>query len=183
MNSHLRSGSGPDPIVDPDALIRHYGLAPHPEGGWYARTYCSGGLIPESALPDGFRGGRPYSTAVLYLLEAGQKSLMHRIRQDELWHFYLGGPLRLAAIKPDGDYDDVVLGSNPLKGQLVQFAVSAGSWFGAMPMPSSAFSFVGCTVSPGFDFEDFELGRQEALCAEYPMYSRLICEFTRNSLP
>ena len=88
--------------MNPEELIAHFALAPHPEGGFYRRTYCSSGTIPQAALSSGFAGPRPFGTAILFLLREGDYSRLHRIRQDEIWHFYLGGPLRLALLGPDG---------------------------------------------------------------------------------
>ncbi len=159
-------------------LTRHFNLQPHPEGGRYARTYCSPGVIPTHALPAPFAADRPYSTAILYLLEENELSRLHRLRQDEIWHFYLGGPLRLVTISPSGEFFEQLLGNNPAAGQAVQAVVPAGYWFGARPLPSAGFSFVGCTVAPGFDFADFELGASEDLRAKFPHLAACIAEFT-----
>lgn len=166
--------------MNAETLIAHLNLAPHPEGGFYRRTYSSPGNIPQAALPCGFRGARAFSTAILFLLRKGDYSRLHRIRQDELWHFYLGGPLRLALLEAKGskaEAQEVLLGQNPLAGQRQQFAVPGGSWFGATPCPGSAFSLVGCTVAPGFDFADLELGSREKLLAAFPKAADCIREF------
>ncbi len=163
--------------MNAEAIIAHFALVPHPEGGFYRRTWRSAGEIPPDALPSGFASARPFGTAILFLLRQGEYSLLHRIRQDELWHFYLGGPLRLALLRLDGSADEVTLGRNFPAGQHLQYAVPAGCWFGATPGPGSAFSLVGCTVSPGFDFADLELGRREALLAAFPGASARIREF------
>lgn len=152
--------------MNPEELIAHFALVPHPEGGFYRRTYCSSGTIPQAALPPDFAGPRPFGTAILFLLREGGYSRLHRIRQDEIWHFYLGGPLRLA-----------LLGQNPLDGQHLQYAVPAGFWFGATPSPGSGFSLAGCTVSPGFDFADLKLGRRKELLATFPAAAACIREF------
>ena len=162
-----------------DELISHYKLIPHPEGGFYAETYRSSGLIPAESLP-GFTGSRAYSTAIVYLLRAGDKSHLHRIKQDEIWHFYLGGPMRLLVITADGDFLEVILGQNVAKGQFVQYCVPKGCWFGASPLPQSSFSFVGCTVAPGFEFEDFELASKHQLSQQFPEFAHIIDEFTAS---
>ena len=95
-------------------------------------------------------------------------SRLHRIRSDEIWHFYLGGPLRLAMIHPDGKTDEIILGQDIAAGQTLQYVVPAGVWFGATPCAETDFSFVGCTVAPGFDFADFEMGKRESLKSAYP---------------
>ncbi len=159
------------------ALIDRYGLVAHPEGGYYRETYRSGGVIDRSALPDRFGGSRHFSTAIVFLLERGQYSHLHRIHSDEMWHFYLGGPMRLAMIHPDGRTEEILLGQDVGAGQYLQYVVPAGVWFGATPCESSDFSFVGCTVSPGFDFADFEMGERQTLAEAFPDALACIAEF------
>lgn len=116
--------------MNAETLIAHLNLAPHPEGGFYRRTYSSPGNIPQAALPCGFRGARAFSTAILFLLRKGDYSRLHRIRQDELWHFYLGGPLRLALLEAQGskaEAQEVLLGQNPLAGQRQPVRSARGS--------------------------------------------------------
>lgn len=168
----------PKNLPDPRELISRLGLSPHPEGGYYAETYRSPGRIPAAALPPGFSGERAHSTAILYLLPEGQKSNFHRLRQDEVWHFYQGGPLRLVLIHPDGRAAEVLLGSEIEKGQHFQYAVPAGTWFAAGPKPGSVYSLCGCTVAPGFDFADFELASGPELKKTFPSLYGLIDEFT-----
>ena len=158
-------------------LINAYKLVPHPEGGFYAETYRSLGLIAAENLPT-FTGSRAYSTAIVYLLRAGDKSHLHRIKQDEIWHFYLGGPMRLVIISANGEFSEVILGQNIAAGHFIQYCVPKGCWFGASPLPESSFSFVGCTVAPGFDFEDFELGQKKQLSKQFPAFKNIIEEFT-----
>lgn len=93
---------------------------------------------------------------------------MHRILADEMWHFYLGDPLILVQISPQGQVDVVTLGHDIAAGQRVQHVVPGGYWFGAMPAAKSNYALVGCTVSPGFDFADFELGERQALLQAFP---------------
>ncbi len=157
-------------------IITHYSMSRHPEGGWYKRTYQSDGVIAAECLP-GFKGARHYSTAILYLLPGGEKSALHRIKQDETWHFYLGSGLRLVMITPQGEHREIVLGPSITAGEFLQYTVPAGHWFGAMPLESSEWSLVGCTVAPGFDFADFELGRTGKLIELFPEHKELILEF------
>ena len=164
-------------LADIDRLIATYKLTPHPEGGFYAETYRSCGLIAAENLPT-FTGSRAYSTAIVYLLRAGDKSHLHRIKQDEIWHFYLGGPMRLVIISPCAKLLEVTLGQNIAAGHFIQYCVPKGCWFGATPLPESSFSFVGCTVAPGFDFEDFELGQKNQLSKQFPAFKNIIEEFT-----
>lgn len=168
------------PIFTPqyaNKLIEHYALQPHPEGGMYTRSYCSAESIPAHALPSHFSSARYVSTAILFLLRAGEYSHLHKIQQDEMWHFYLGGTLRLIHITPHGAVHTVLLGHDVLAGHCVQYVVPAGHWFGATPCSDSVFSFVGCTVAPGFDFADFTLGSRAQLKAQFPAAASCIHEF------
>ena len=155
-------------------LIALFGLTPHPEGGFYRETYRSAGTIPKIGLPAAYNGPRHYSTAILFLLPAGAVSRLHRLRSDELWHFHLGGPLELTAIHPDGRIERAALGPDVLAGQKLQHAVEAGCWFAASPMAAGAYSFVGATVAPGFDFLDFELADSGRLAERFPHAREII---------
>ena len=161
-----------------DLLIEQYRMQPHPEGGFFARTYHSAGLIPEAALPAEFGGERYFSTAIVYLLKENDFSALHRLKQDEIWHFYLGGPLRLVVITTDGKIKEIVMGQNLAGGEVAQAVVPAGCWFGAKPTAGAVFSFVGCTLAPGFDFEDFELAKRSEILPQFPELEKVILEFT-----
>jgi predicted cupin superfamily sugar epimerase len=160
-------------------IIEQYRLQPHPEGGLFAETYRSSGHIPQAALPEEFAGERDFSTAIVYLLEEDDFSALHRLRQDEIWHFYLGGALRLVMIAPDGKFSEIILGRNGAAGELVQAVVPAGCWFGAKPTAGAVFSFVGCTVAPGFDFADFDLAERPDMLTRFPDLETAILSFTR----
>ena len=142
-----------------DDLVRAYRLAPHPEGGFYREHYRSTDRVPGTS--------RALSTAIYFLLPAGAFSRLHRIDADEVWHFYDGGPLRIAEIAPDGRVRETLLGRDPGAGQVPSHVVPAGAWFGAAPAEGTAFALVGCTVSPGFEFEGFELADRAALLARH----------------
>lgn len=163
----------------PDKLIKKYSLQPHPEGGWYCQTYRSSETVQASALPDRFGGDRTFGTAIYFLLEKNNFSAFHRIKSDEIWHFYAGGPLLIHVINPTGVLTTVVLGNDILSEQHFQYVVPAGCWFASEPAPDTVFSFVGCTVSPGFDFADFELGDKEALSQVYPQHRGIINRLCR----
>ncbi len=149
-------------------LIAHYGLLPHPEGGYFQETYRSKESVAANALPARFGGERSVCTGICFLLPKGAKSRLHRLKSDEMWHFYLGGPLEVTQISPDGKVETTVLGPEIADGQKVQHVVPAGYWFGAMPAKGAAYSFVGCTVAPGFDFSDFEIGKRKDLLKTFP---------------
>lgn len=155
-------------------LIAKYDLLPHPEGGYYRQTYCSKESIPSSALPERFTGDRYFSTAIYFLLEQGNFSAFHRIKSDEVWHFYAGGDLNIFIIYPNGKLEILTLGNTATGDSFFQLVVPAGCWFASKPVNGVAFSFVGCTVSPGFDFADFELANSEELIKIYPEHKIII---------
>ena len=159
-------------------LIAFYNLKPHVEGGWYAETYRGAGIILQAALPGVFSGPRHYSTLIMYLLRPGDKSVLHRLHQDEVWHFYQGGPLELAHISPQGVLTRVRLGQDVLGGEAAAYVVPAGDWFGARPYPGADFCLLGCTVAPGFDFADFEAADGKELEKVFPDLAEVIREFT-----
>jgi uncharacterized protein len=159
--------------------IEKFQLTPHMEGGAFREVYRSDLVIAKSALPLFFQGSRAASTSIYFLLAAGQFSAFHRIASDELWHFYYGDPLLIYEIGHNGRMKEHLLGSDPEKGQRFQTAVRGGSWFASTPTPGSAYSLVGCTVAPGFDFAEFELAEQEALVTQYPEHEAVIRRLTR----
>jgi predicted cupin superfamily sugar epimerase len=159
-------------------LITQYQLQPHPEGGFYSQTYCSKEKISAGALPDRFAGDRYFSTAIYFLLEGKQFSAFHRIKSDELWHFYTGVGLHIYVLHSDGRGEVLKLGDDLANGYSFQQLVPAGCWFASKPVNENGFSFVGCTVAPGFDFVDFEMANKEKLLDEYPGHEKWINELT-----
>ena len=160
-------------------LVELYNLEPHPEGGFYKETYRAGKFIPASNLPK-HGGDRSYSTGIYFLLTKGMFSSLHRLKSDEMWHFYLGGSLKVVQISPNGDVEEIILGQDVKSGQKVQHVVPAGYWFGAYPNDGSEYSFVGCTVAPGFDFGDFEMGNRGDLVKKFPGAKVIIEKLTHN---
>jgi hypothetical protein len=160
-------------------LIQKYNLEPHSEGGWYKQTYKSNEEIGADALPERFGASRAFSTAIYFLLEKGNFSAFHRIKSDECWHFYAGEPLFIYIIEQTGELKIISLGSNHEKGQSFQYVVPADCWFASCPAPGSEYCFVGCTVSPGFEFEDFELADATELSVMYPQHKSIIIELCR----
>lgn len=169
--------------VTVEELVKLYDLKPHPEGGFYNEYYRDKGVIPKGVLPGRFKGDRNYSANIYFLLPEGKKSNLHRIASDESWHFYLGGPLTLVQISPTGKVETILLGQDVRSGQKVAHVVPAGYWFGAYPAKGSRFSFVGCTVAPGFDFADFEMGDSATLLKfkEFPEAKEVIERLTDAS--
>jgi len=161
--------------------IDRLGLEKHPEGGFFRETYRSEEAVDGPALPDRFGGSRAFCTAIYFLLEGSDFSALHRIRSDEIWHFYAGAPLTVHVIAPDGDHSTAVLGRGPEAGETFQAVVKAGCWFGALVGGTTSYSLVGCTVAPGFAFEDFELANRHELLVRYPQHRVLIERLTRET--
>ncbi|MBK7213038.1 MAG: cupin domain-containing protein [Bacteroidales bacterium] len=159
-------------------LVEKFELLPHPEGGWYKEIYRSDEIIRQQDLPGRFQSDHSFSTSIYYLLKDYDFSAFHRIRQDEIWHFYLGSPVKLYILK-DGKQELIMLGDNPEAGHVFQAVVPFGCWFAAEVSIPDSFAFLGCTVSPGFDFSDFELASFEELQRDYGAYSTLIRRMTR----
>lgn len=155
-------------------------LKRHPEGGHFRETYRSSLSIEQRALPASFNGNRSVSTAIYFLLEKDEFSAMHRIASDELWHFYAGDGLVIYELMTDGSLKSHRLGNDAEKGEAFQVVVRAGSWFGARLDNGGEYALVGCTVAPGFDFEDFELAERLQLIELYPQHREIIKSLTNG---
>ena len=151
----------------------------HPEGGWFKETYRSEEVVLGEHLPNRFGDARHFSTAIYFLLEGKQFSAFHRIKSDEMWHFYYGSPLHVYVINEEGQLQIIKLGNNPEAGEEFQAVVKAGCWFASKPAVEDSFCLVGCTVSPGFDFQDFEMANGNELAAQYPQHTEIILSLTR----
>jgi hypothetical protein len=154
-----------------DELVRALGLVPHPEGGFYKEMYRAA-LRVETP-----RGMRSAGTAIYYLLPRGAFAAWHRVTSDEVWHFYDGHPLALQLVGGDGRLETVVLGRDVARGERPQVVVPAGVLQAAVPR--GEYSLVGCTVSPGFDFADWEMPSAESLVALYPQHAELMRQLAR----
>ncbi len=163
----------------PQYWIDKLELIPHPEGGYYRETYRAELAIAKEALPLQFSGPRLISTAIYFLLEGDNFSAFHRLRSDELWHFYAGTSLVVHVIEPGGRYSEISVGENPDAGESLQAVVKAGCWFASRVRNPGSFALAGCTVSPGFDFEDFQLAKRSELVALYPELREIIEQLTR----
>lgn len=166
-------------LITAKNLVEEYSLLPHPEGGYYKENYRSSEKISVNALPDRFSEAKSFSTAIYFLLEKGSFSAFHRIKSDECWHFYAGSALLIYVLSPDGGLEMIRLGNNLLKGERFQAIVPANCWFASEPAEGSAFSFVGCTVAPGFDFIDFDLGDKVVLSEQFPQHLQLLNRLVR----
>ncbi len=159
--------------------IEKLGLEPHPEGGYFRQTYKSSLRIDHTALPT-FPGERAASTAIYFLLEGKNFSAFHRLLSDETWHFYAGSPLIVHVIDSAGEYSAILLGNDPDAGQVFQAVVKAGCWFASHVANWKSWALVGCTVAPGFEYEDFELGRREVLMESFEQHRDVIAKLTRD---
>jgi predicted cupin superfamily sugar epimerase len=164
-----------------DYWIEQLQLTSHVEGGAFRETYRSELTVAQKALPVFFQGSRNISTSIYFLLASGQFSAFHRIASDELWHFYYGDALLIYEIGHTGDLTVHRLGSRIEQGESFQAVVKAGSWFASVPAEGSEYALVGCTVSPGFDFTEFELADRNVLTKQYPEFAELIGRLTRQT--
>lgn len=173
--------------------IKSLQLLEHPEGGYFRESYRSSDNIPDKYLPDRYstdeshekNGSHSFSTCIYYLLKKNQFSALHRLKSDEIWHYYAGDPVQLHIIETDGDGNSNLL--KPLLGpdwenkESFQIAVKSGSWFGGMVVPTGSYCLLGCTVAPGFEFSDFDLADRRDLLAMFPDYRDVIIRLTKEN--
>lgn len=154
-------------------------MQPHPiEGGHFAETYRSAAKVPRGAL-GGYPGDRSMSTAIYYLLTPDTFSAMHRVRGDEMFHFYLGDPVEMLQLKPDGAGEVLLLGQDIASGMRLQHNVPGGVWQGSRLKNGGTYALLGTTMAPGFEYEDYETGRRQELMARYHQHSDIIKSLTR----
>ena len=161
--------------------IEELQLQPHVEGGYFRETYRAEEGIRKEHLPPRYGSNRPFSTAIYFLLKSGEVSKFHRLRSDEIWHHYDGSPLTLHVIDLEGLLQTLSLGPSGDRGERFQAVVRAGWWLGAEVADPDSYCLAGCTVAPGFDFKDFELGRREELLTAYPAYREIILKLTSET--
>ncbi|MEQ9308445.1 MAG: cupin domain-containing protein [Balneolaceae bacterium] len=160
-------------------LVFKLNLQEHVEGGFYKETYRSSGLIKQGSLAEEFSSDRNYSTGIFFLLTSDIFSAFHRIKQDEMWHFYEGSPLTIHMIDEHGKYTFQRLGLDLERGEIPQFTVPKNTWFASEVEDPNTYCLTGCTVSPGFDFDDFELGERRMLIDTFPDHKEVIHRLTR----
>ncbi|MHC4616123.1 MAG: cupin domain-containing protein [Planctomycetota bacterium] len=164
-----------------EQIIELLGMKPLPEeGGYYVETYRCKERWPEAPPPAGGAGEKSLCTAILYLLTPDTFSALHRLKSDEVFHFYLGDAVTMLQLRPDGSSKVVTLGPDILSGQRVQVTVPRNSWQGCFLNRGGRFALMGTTVSPGFEFADFEPARKEELLEQYPDQGELISKLTRQ---
>ncbi len=155
--------------------IEKLDLKKHPEGGYFKEIYRSNEhfIVPDYSFK---KKERNYSTSIYFLLEGKDKSCFHKLNSDEIWHFYDGSDIRIIIIDSSGNLSETLLGKE--NGEF-QFTIKKNSWFAAELVNKDSFALIGCTVSPGFDFEDFILGKREELINLFPQHEQIIKKFTR----
>jgi len=170
-------------MITVDQIKTLLNLKPHPEeGGYFVETYRSAENILEGALPIRYQGARPFATAIYYLLTPDTFSAIHRLQSDEVFHFYLGDPVEMLQLFPDGSGRVHILGSDILNSMELQVIVQRGVWQGARLLRGGRFALLGTTVSPGFDYKDYESGRRHVLLKSFPKFRDLIIALTKGNI-
>lgn len=164
-----------------DYWIKRLNLQAHPEGGYFSETYRSDEHVASDALPDRYTSKRSFGTSIYFLLNTESVSNFHRLSSDEIWHYHQGGSATIHMIAPNGELLSKRIGSNLVAGDALQVVIPHGHWFAA-EIVEGDYILVGCTVAPGFEFEDFELAGQVGLSSAYPQHQTLISRFTNKSL-
>ena len=166
--------------MDAQEIIEALRLKPHPrEGGYFVETYRSCERKKGGTLMSRYSGSRSVSTAIYYLLTPETYSEMHRLQSDELFHFYLGDPVEMLQLWPDGNGCIVKLGTDIAAGMRPQVVVPRGVWQGARLAAGGRYALLGTTVAPGFEYVDYESGVREELLRLYPEFEEMICALTR----
>jgi len=167
-------------MLSADQIIALLNLTPHPnEGGYFIETYRSSETISEKTLPNRYKGMRSLATAIYYLLTPETFSAMHRLQSDEIFHFYLGDPVEMLQLWPDGSGRLVILGSDILRGVQPQVVVPRGVWQGARLFKNGKPALLGMTVSPGFEFADYEYSQRDELIKSYPQFREWTIALTK----
>jgi predicted cupin superfamily sugar epimerase len=155
--------------------IRKLQLKKHPEGGYFREIYRAGDIVLID-LPNK-KVKKNFSTSIYFLLEGRQFSAFHKLDADETWHFYDGSSVKIYIIDSDGKFVEIVLGKKTEIGEVFQATIKKNNWFAAEVLSKRSFAFIGCTVAPGFDFSDFELGRRDKLIKLFPQHKLLFEKF------
>ncbi len=170
MNTHQRTTS----------LIHDLDLEPHPEGGYFKRQIYSEEFILKDALPERYGYSRHLYSSIYYLLGPGDFSAFHRLKSDEIWHFFEGDCLIVHFLNADGSYTQHKMGSNIAHGEVFQLLIPHGTWFAAQPDNVTGYTLIGCTVIPAFEYEDFEIGDFGDLSTLFPQHTELVRRFCRG---
>ncbi|AZU61862.1 cupin domain-containing protein [Neobacillus mesonae] len=170
-------------ISELDYWTSKLGLIPHPEGGYYKRTFESEEQVSDVELSVQYEGRRKLYTSIYFLLTSNDISHLHRLKSDELWYYHGGSSLTIHVIHENGEYEEIQLGMDLEKGEVPQALVPKNSIFGSSVKEEGTCSLVGCMVSPGFDFQDFELFTQAELLQTYPQHREIIMKMAYKEIP
>ncbi|MFF2448228.1 cupin domain-containing protein [Neobacillus sp. NPDC058068] len=170
-------------ISELELWVAKLGLVPHPEGGYYKSTFSSWEQISDKELTVNFEGQRKLYTSIYFLLTSDNVSHFHRLKSDELWYYHAGSSLTVHVIHDNGEYEEIKLGMNLEAGEVPQALVPKNSIFGSSVLENDTCSLVGCMVSPGFEFQDFELFTQDDLLSKYPQHKDIIMKLAYKELP
>lgn len=176
----IRTNTARDDSMNVEQIVKLLDLKKHPEGGYYRETYRSDDSIACSALPAGYSSDRSVATCIYYLLTADTFSCMHKVASDEIFHFYLGDPIEMLQLHPDGSSNTFRIGPNLAQSETPQLLIRAGVWQGSRVISGGNFALIGATVAPGFDFADYEEGSRAELTKIYPQAQELISALTRK---
>ena len=160
-----------------DYFVKNLEMIAHPEGGFYKEIFASAENISDEDLNVEFEGSRILWTSIYFLLRDGEVSNFHRLKSDEMWYYHSGSPLTIYMISPEGELTSEQLGLNIEKGEKPQVLVPKDYIFGSA-MNNEGYALVGCMVSPGFEFRDFELFKRSFLLEKYPQYENAIIKLT-----
>ena len=173
-------------MITAEDLLKYYQFEPLPvEGGLFKQTYLAREMIPHAALPARYTHDKPFGVAILYLMtdDPNSFSALHKLPTDEIYHFYLGDPVEMLQLYPDGRSERVILGQDVLNGQRVQYVAPRDVWMGSRLLPGGKFALIGTTMAPGFTDDDYVGGEHAALIQQYPQEATLITQLTRPGEP
>ena len=166
-------------MLTAEKIIKMFNMKPLPkEGGYYSETYRSDHIVPGASLPEPYESDRSLSTAIYYMLTPDTQSLLHRLPTDEIFHFYIGDPVLMLQLFPDGTVNTMLLGQDLEAGHSTQVIVPKGVWQGSYLLEGGKFALMGTTMAPGFDFADNEIGDRETLISLYPSHEDLVIRLT-----
>ncbi|WP_066304608.1 cupin domain-containing protein [Bacillus sp. FJAT-29814] len=168
---------------DVNFWVNKLGLEPHPEGGFFKQTFVSGEQVTDEELSVQFEGRRKLYTSIYFLLTSENVSHFHRLKSDELWYFHAGSSLTIHVIHETGEYEEMKLGLNVDGGEVLQALVPKNAIFGSSVSEPNTYSIVGCMVSPGFEYQDFELFTQAELLTKYPQHKDIILKLAYENIP
>jgi predicted cupin superfamily sugar epimerase len=166
-------------MITAEEIIELFNMKPLPqEGGYYTETYRTPESLPQTVLPNRYTGDRSFGTAILYFLTPSTFSILHRLKGDEIFHFYLGDAVTMLQLRPDGSSKVITLGKDIINDQRIQAVVPAETWQGMCLNDGGKFALLGTTMTPGFEYEDLELAQREKLLHQFPEHQALIAKLT-----